>query len=453
MLFRRKPTFGGGASAATTLPTGDVAVVPATSAAKTFLLSATKLMSATVFAQAFNFALSFYLARIYSPAEFGHYSIFVGIAAVFGAASTGGFDRVVLLARSDGESYRAAVLALLLSGSGAVAVALAGAAIWVFGPVPRLPLSALDVAVFVPAFMASYAAAQVMNYACLRRGGVAAMAGFKVAQSVSAGAIQVLLSASKAVPGLIVGTIAGWSIYIAGTVRELHRRTVSRRPLTARGLRNVARRHVRYPRYVMPNEVVDNLSNQAPLLLIGSFVSLSAAGHYGLALMMLSAPAAVMGQAVGQAFLQYMGRHEANFVALERFMRRIWLGMAVIGIVPFAIVLMFGGDIFRFGFGTHWIGAGVVAQHLAILLFVRFVSSPTSTIYWKLHMQREQWYFSMAAACYRTGCYALPAFGIDLGTAIMLHVAIEVLAISTYNFLALRRLRLLAARTAAPVPT
>lgn len=415
--------------------------------ARTFLASASKLTSATVLAQAFNFALSFVLARLYTSGEFGHYSIFIGVSGVLGAASTGGFDRVILLARSSNASRRAAILALLLSIVGALAVSLVGFGLAVFRPLPGLPITAIDLMLFMPVFMVSYAGAQVLNYSCLRQNRVPTIAGFKIAQSVTTGIVQVTMSSIKMAPGLILGSIAGWAIYLIGAVDDQARQW-PRRLLTSRGLLCVARRYAHYPRYVMPNEVMDNLSNQLPLLLIGSLVSLSSAGHYGLALMMLSAPAALMGQAVGQAFLQYIGNHDDNYADLEQMMRRIWIGMALFGIVPFTVILAFGPEIFRFGFGYQWIGAGEISQTLAILLFIRFVSSPTSTIYWKLHMQREQWYFSVAATVYRPTCYGLAVFDTNLSLIIGLHVAVEVVAIVIYNIVAIRRLRLLATRQA-----
>jgi O-antigen/teichoic acid export membrane protein len=191
----------------------------------------------------------------------------------------------------------------------------------------------------------------------------------------------------------------------------------------------------------MPNEVLDNLSNQVPILLIGTFLSLSDAGHYGLAIMILSAPAALLGQAVGQSFLQYLGNHGDDARLIKQLMMRIWLGMAVIAFVPFGLVFLMGDKIFEIAFGSNWSAAGSVAQALALLLFVRFVSSPTSTVYLKLGMQKEQWRFCLAAAIYRTAAYSLAALNFSLLHVIWVHVATEVIFIILYNFTALRRLQ------------
>lgn len=420
---------------------------------KTFLISASTLMSGTIVAQAITFALSFALTRLYGPAEFGHYSIFVGYAAVFGAASTGALDRVIVMGRTDAEARRAATTLFVLSVLAAAFVSLVGVLLGLTGWAAYLPLNAFDLAVFVPIFMICYAGGQALTYSCLREGRVRRLATLKASQSLVMGAIQLLASGGKVVPGLILGNIAGWLILCSAGARWRLSKGHVRQDLRMRSLTALARRHRLYPRYVMPNEVLDNLSGQLPVFLIGTFLSLSLAGQYGLALMVLSAPAALLGQALAQAFLQYMGRHENDPVALGRAARRIWAGMALVGAVPFGTILLFGPVIFHVGFGQKWTEAGVIAQLFAVLLFVRFVSSPTSTLYWKLKMQREQWYFAVGAAIYRSGCYVLTAFGFGLSTVIILHVAIESLAILFYNIVALRRLSTLSGSTSAALAT
>ncbi len=411
------------------------------SAGSRFLISASTLMSSTIVAQAITFGLSFILTRLYDPAEFGRFSIFVGVAGVLGAASTGALDRVVLLARSDRESQRAAATALMLAAAAALLVSAIGLALGIAGVASALPLEPIDLALLIPLFMMSYAGGQVFTYACLRQNKVRRLAAFKVAQTSSVGAVQLLLASVKEVAGLILGSLAGWSLLLAAGVRWRLQQGRLRSDLRLRSAKALIRRHWRYPRYVMPNEALDNLSNQVPVFLVGSFLSLAAAGYYGLAIMMLSAPAALIGQAVGQAFLQYMSGHTGESRLLETAVKRIWVAMASIGAAPFLLIFIYGPEIFSAAFGGDWSDAGQVARYLAPLLFIRFVSSPTSTVYLKLGMQREQWWFCLAAATYRTIAYSLGMFGANLRTMIMVHVAAETVAIVLYNWVAVARLR------------
>lgn len=410
-----------------------------------FVFRTMTLMSGTVLAQAIMFGLSFVLTRLYVPSEFGRYSIFLGVVSVLGAASTGALDSVVVLARSDAEARRVGSVAIMISVAFALLVSVIGlgaeliglqASGWAAG----LPFGVLELALLMPMFIASFGIAQVFTYSNLRADRMKTIAGFKVAQSFVMGALQVAASTTHAAPGLIVGNVAGWLVLAVAGLRSHFAMRGARRDLRLRTVQAVIRRHWRFPRYVMPNQLIDNLSNQVPIFLIGTLLSLSTAGHYGLAIMMLSAPAALVGQAVGQVFLQHLGRHEGEPGALARAMYRVWFGMALIGAVPFATIAAFGPTIFGFAFGAEWTEAGIVAQVLSALLFVRFASSPTSTMYLKLGMQREQWWFTLAAVVYRPTAYGLGLFGLGLETQILVHVATEIVAIAAYNALALHRL-------------
>ncbi len=385
------------------------------------------------------------LTRFYTPAEFGHYSIFMGCASVFAAASIGAFDRIIILEKSNREARQAAVMVFVLGFGAATLVSISGVLLALTGLSNLLPLTRYDLILFLPTFIICGAGAQVFLYSSLREDRIRRFASFRVGQSLLTGIIQVAMASLKGVSGLIVGTVAGWFLLFSAGLGWRLSAGGLRRDLQPKTLLAFGRRHWRYPRYIMPNEVLDNLSNQAPVFLTGTFISLTVAGHYGLALMMLSAPAAVAGQAVAQVFMQYMRRHGDDPVALQSMMIRIWMAMALIGIIPFGVILLWGDAIFGMAFGPNWNEAGQIAQYLSILLLARFVSAPTSTVYLKLEMQRAQWRFVVAAACYRTGIYGLAAFGIDIVTILMLHVAVEVPAIVLYNLVALRRLRALKA--------
>jgi O-antigen/teichoic acid export membrane protein len=190
----------------------------------------------------------------------------------------------------------------------------------------------------------------------------------------------------------------------------------------------------------MPNEVVDGLSNQIPVLAIGANLTLSNAGQYGLAIMMLSAPAALVGQALGQAFLRHVSRDQSDPLLIRRFMIRIWLALAAVGVIPFTTVFLFGDLIFGFAFGSSWREAGVIAALMAPLSLARFISSPTSGVYLRFNMQKANWRFCVLAAGYRSAAYAPLVYGVALKYCIILHVVFEVMAIIAYNVFAMMKL-------------
>lgn len=408
---------------------------------KRFFVSASTLMSSTIIAQTITFGASFILTRLYSPSEYGHYSIFMGIAAALGAASTGALDRVILLGGSDGEVKQVATTVFASSIACAGIVSLLGLALTLAGQTSLIPLEPADLQFHIPVFMVCLAGGQVFIYSSLRANTVRTLATAKIGQNVLMAGVQILLAQVRALPGLVIGAIAGWFLVFVMGLRWRLKLGLDREDFRLASLVKPFRKHSRYPRYVVPNELLDNLSHQLPIFFIGAFLSLSEAGKYGLAIMMLSAPAAVVGQSVSQAFLQHMGLSGGDPADLRSATYKVWLGLAALGLVPFGAILAAGPQIFEFGFGEQWTQAGQISQWLSLLLLCRFISSPTSTLFWKLELQRAQWYFVLAAATYRTAIYGSLFFGIELRTVIIAHVIIEIFAIVCANLFVLSRLK------------
>lgn len=405
---------------------------------KRFISGVSILMLGTAAAQLITFLLSFVLTRLYDSAEYGHYSIFIGCGSVLAALSTGSFEKLIVLVPNAREARRARYLVMLTAISVALFAGLLGIVMLQFEGLSFLPLATADI-FLLPIFAILFAIGQIFVYQSLQEAQMARIAVVKVGQSLVTGVFQVALSGLKAVSGLALGYIAGL-VLVAGACIWYTFKNDTFLP-SVRVLLVTARRHHRYPRYVMPNEVVDILSNQAPLFLIGMFLSLGMAGYYSLAMVMLSAPATLVGKAVGQSFFQYIGRQRGDPAQLRRPMILVWLTMGLLGIVPFVAVFFFGDWIFALAFGERWTEAGVIAGLLAPMLLVRFASSPTSGIYLKLQMQRQQWYFVVAAACYRVAAYALLIIEVDLRFCILVHVAAEIVSIFAYNAFALRKLK------------
>lgn len=419
------------------------------SPARALIKNASLLMSGTVVAQFITFGLSFVLTRMYLPDAFGRYTIFMGIAGVLAAAATGAFDRVIVLASTFQEARKVATLAMVTSASVAVVVLFASMVLMWTGSSSILPIPIIDAVIFLPAFILCYAGAQVFIYSSLREDRIRLLSALKVIQSAVMGIVQISATGISAISGLILGNVCGWSVLaLAGTYWRWKIGGI-REDLQSKSLLSVARSNARFPQYIMPNELIDNLSNQVPIFLIGTFLTLSDAGHYGLAIMILSAPTALVGQAVGQSFLQYLGNHGDDPLQVRQLMYRVWGAMAVLSIMPFAAILIAGDSIFSIAFGSQWESSGTVAQALSILLFVKFVSSPTSTVYLKLGMQKEQWRFCLAAAFYRTAAYSLAALNYGLISIIWVHVVLEVLFIIFYNLVALRRLNFMSRQAGA----
>jgi O-antigen/teichoic acid export membrane protein len=405
-----------------------------------FAKGAASLATGTTVAQGIAFAFTFALARLYDETAFGHFTVFLSCLGILGVLATGSYDKAVVFARSPRRLTALVTLVWMIAASVALLTALSGIVYLVMGWTPPLELTHFEHVVALPLTCLLFAASQLSVYVCLKADHLTRLAGLKVAQSTVAGSAQCALAGVSQKGGLVVGHIVGLFFTATPAAAILRKALAQFSRRSAMSVLASARRFNRYPKFVYPTELLDGVANQAPLLAIGSVFSLEILGAYGFAQRILAAPSALVGQAVGQIFLQHIGRREMDYPSIKRLMVRVWLAMSGLGVVPFSALFVFGAPLFEAVFGPQWRGAGEIAAACAPLLFVRFVSSPTSTIYYRLELQSWQLPLVVVALIVRIAPVFTHFLGVGIIGVIYLQTAGEVVVIGIYNWIALRRL-------------
>jgi len=301
-------------------------------------------------------------------------------------------------------------------------------------------LTRLEHTLVLPLAGMLYAGSQLSVGIYLKTNKLTKLAGLKVAQSTVAGGTQCVLAPVSQVVGLAIGQIAGLLVVALPAIVTMCKALAGFGRRAWMRMLGSARHFSRYPKFVGPNELLDSLANQSPLLAIGSVFSIEVLGSYGFAQRILAAPSALIGQAVGQVFLQQIGRRDMDHPAIQRLMTRVWLAMAALGVLPFGVLFVFGEPLFEVVFGAQWRNAGEIAAACAPLLFLRFVSSPTSTIYYRLELQPQQLALCVAALIVRTAPVFTHFLGADIVEVIYLQTIGEFVVIGLYNVVAWRRL-------------
>jgi O-antigen/teichoic acid export membrane protein len=401
-----------------------------------FIKHVSILVSGTVFAQFIAFGFSLALARIYDGEDFGYFSSFIAILSILSILATGSYDKALMFARSTRRALSLIVLVLSIAVVTSLIITLATLLLLFFRIDLPLGLSYFDTIILLPIALIATVSMQLFIYQSLREGQIGKLSSIKVFQSIVTGGTQVVggIAGGK---WIVTGYIAGLLFYMPFMIQRLRlwAKLLSRRIWLSTWAS--AKKYKRYPRYVCPNELIDVASHQIPMLLIGIFFSIATLGQYGFAQRILAAPSALIGQAVSQIFFKSITAQEISQSEILSLMIRIWLIMSLIGVVPFYLLFLSGESIFLWVFGSVWAEAGQMAEALAALLFFRFVSSPTSTIYYKLNLQRAQLIYCIIAFIVRT----LPIFlifqGFGIIQVLIVQVVGEICVIIAFNITAL----------------
>jgi O-antigen/teichoic acid export membrane protein len=205
-------------------------------------------------------------------------------------------------------------------------------------------------------------------------------------------------------------------------------------------LKLIARKHRSSPLYLLPTALLDVIGNQLPIFLITIWFSNELTGQYRMAYMLLALPGAIVGNAISQVFFQRLSNIWPDPVASRKLTIDTWKSMALMGIVPLAITMIFGERLFQIILGESWQEAGKMARILAPMAFSLLIFSPTSTALIVLRMEHHTLYFGLAAIIYRPLMLYIGYVGDSLYLGLGILVFAEIMQNSLYSYVAIRKM-------------
>lgn len=163
-------------------------------------------------------------------------------------------------------------------------------------------------------------------------------------------------------------------------------------PVDAPPLGALARQYRDFPLLNAPHAFLGALQDALAVALIVAFTGEAAAGFWGLALRYLKAPAALVGQAVSQAV--YPRLAQADVAQGRAIVRRLLLLLGALGVLGAALLMVLGPALFAWAFGEAWRPAGELARALAPYIAVHFVAAPLAVV--TMAWQAQAWAFKLA---------------------------------------------------------
>lgn len=336
------------------------------------LRSTLTLLAAGALAQALPLLLGPWITRLYTPTEFGHFSLVWTVATNIAVVGCARYEFALPLERDATGAARLLSLCLRILAVVSLAALLAGLAWMLLGDLPLAGgLGAAVLAIAVAQAMTLWATrAQAFNALALGRfvqygGGALLQVGLGVA---AIGAIGLLL-------GPLLAALAAALLLAIAARPEQGWGEVWRQPAGA--LRALARRHRDFPLLNTPHAFAGALQDSLALLLLAGRSGDSAAGYWALAMRYVKAPATLVGGALSQTLYPRLVEARDPAEAL-RLVRRAMAALAVLAL-PLVIVLMTAGPaLFGWAFGERWHEAGALARALSPYIACHFIASPLS---------------------------------------------------------------------------
>jgi O-antigen/teichoic acid export membrane protein len=365
-------------------------------------------------------ALSPVLSRLYTPDQYGVFTVFVAIVSVLGTFVLFRFDAVIPLPRSHRVAASIAWFGL------AVALALClliGVLAPLLGPVVAQLVNSPELAgvwwlVAVATMMV--AVDQVLLTWMVRERRYRALGMRNALQGIGQGGGQVGLAWTALAPvGLLAGWIMGRIVAVGGLFSRggLLRQGVPH----VRTMRRAVVRYRRFPLIASWSSLLNTLGQQAPLLLISAYYGQLTIGLLGMTVKVMAAPVTLIGQAVARVF---QGEASEAIRDGHRPLRPILMSnvkvLAAIGALMAAVLIVGGPWLFGFVYGDEWRGSGQFARILALGYAAQLAVSPTSQVLLLLERQGMQLAWDSARLAITVGApLAVAASGGSATAAVM----------------------------------
>ena len=131
------------------------------------------------------------------------------------------------------------------------------------------------------------------------------------------------------------------------------------------------------------------------MFLLSYFYVKEKVGLHSRTIRLLFAPSSIIGSAIGQVFYQKASVCYQEKGDLQKLVKKVMGGLLVIAVPAFAVIALWGDDIFAWFLGEPWRQAGEYGQLLTPWLFLNFITSPVSQIPLIVNRQQKAFAFSL----------------------------------------------------------
>jgi O-antigen/teichoic acid export membrane protein len=342
------------------------------------------------------------LARLYSPADFGFFGLFLSLSLVLGTIATLRYTQALFLPETNSEVSRMALLCLVVTT--ALSVIVFAGYICAKAAFEKLPGSGASFAAGL-ALSTLIAGVQQTLYALANRWGYySLMTLSKISQAAGIAIITVVIAVfvSRSASGLIVGHLAG---QILGIIPLLPMGKRLREELPSRERAEIIGLGLKYKEFVflsLPSTLINAITNQLPILFVTLLFSSDVLGQYNLMMRVTFGPLALISLAFLDVFKERASREYREHGSCRAIFLRGALMLAIIGIPCLILFYPFAPGVFTMLFGNEWRDAGELAKILTPLFIARFIVSPLSFVIYVSGNQRLEliWQITLSAVVF-----------------------------------------------------
>lgn len=370
------------------------------------------LMTGTTIAQILPVALTPILTRIFSPEEFGAFAFFASIISFLLVFSSGRYEQAIVLPKTDKEAINILGLCFSLLGTFTILLYLI---LFLFHDffINLINAPALDIWLWiVPPTLFFAGSYRILTFWSNRKKRFKGTSNSMIAQTTGRITTQFAGGITKfglweswkkltaffgemfnktcvlpqgidpiGIGSLVLSLTIG---FFAGTLTLFIRFFRDDRQLlqfvNRTEMKKQAKIHNKFPKINALHALTDEFKNLGVNTTILYAFSESVLGFYSMTFRVLRAPLTVIGNSFAQVFYQKAAELHANQQPFVNLVNKTVKRLFIIALPIFAVILIFGPDLFAIVLGDKWRTAGEYTQYLTPWLFLNFVISPIQQV-------------------------------------------------------------------------
>ena len=338
------------------------------------------LITGTTIAQAIPIAISPILTRVYSPEDFGVFSLYMSVVSIVAVIATGRYELAIMLPKEDKDAANIAALSILISFIISFTTLLI---VFVFNTAITDLLGNPKISnwlYFIPVTVLLTGIYQSFNYWANRQKEYKRLASSRIMQSFTTSGSNLGMGfGGFGFSGLILGNLFGQllaTVYLVRRVIFDDRKYL--KLITKNEMYLLLKKYIKFPKFDLSASLLNVSAQQVSNILFNTMFSSSIAGYYYLTQRMLGLPVSIVAASIldvfkEQASKDFQSRGDAKEIYLKTFKKLFFLSL-----IPSILLYIFAIDIFTLVFGSSWAISGEYARVLIPMLFLRFISSPLS---------------------------------------------------------------------------
>lgn len=352
---------------------------PNSSLSSSLLRSAAILFGGSGLSSLIVLLSTLWLTRLYAPSEFNDLAIFVSFVGVIASAACLRFDIALTIPEHERRANDLLILALLSSFVFSLTLAVLVSIMpksweWIFGTIGKSKMAwLLPLGIWMAS---SYSAIQ---YWLVRKKKFALLSKYKIYQTLAGVSVQILIGElGGGAVGLMLGQImiSGISslVLVFGLSGAISSYAAGAWPKI---LYVTFRRYNFFPKYSVPESVLNMAGIQVPVILIGTMLLNSEAAYLFLAMRIMQAPMALMGMSISQLYLSEAPKAMRDS-RLPDLTISVIRGLLRAGVGPLLLAGLLAPALTPLVFGSNWERSGTAMLYMTPWFVMQFLTSPIS---------------------------------------------------------------------------